>query len=121
MTVQLEVSLQVLVAQVSEVQVMAVPTQVPSPLHVSLKVQGLPSLHAVVDGLGVTVQLDVPLHARVLHASSLQVIGVPLHMPLELHWSAKVQALPSLHAVPVGACGLEHIPVDGSQVPATWH
>ncbi len=25
------------------------------------------------------------------------------------------------HAVPLGALGLEHVPLDGSHVPATWH
>src|SRR5437762_8636992 len=35
--------------------------------------------------------------------------------------SVCVQALPSLHAVPLPAFGLEHRPVAVSQVPATWH
>jgi hypothetical protein len=29
--------------------------------------------------------------------------------------------LPSLHDEPSGFAGFEHIPVDGSQVPAMWH
>ena len=37
------------------------------------------------------------------------------------HVSLCVQALPSLHAVPLGAAGFEHWPVEGSHVPATWH
>jgi hypothetical protein len=32
-----------------------------------------------------------------------------------------VHALPSLHAVPFAAAGLEHAPVDGLHVPAVWH
>jgi hypothetical protein len=32
-----------------------------------------------------------------------------------------VHALPSLHEVPFAASGLEHPPVLGSHVPATWH
>jgi hypothetical protein len=32
-----------------------------------------------------------------------------------------VQALPSLHEVPSGAFGFEHIPVAGLHVPTTWH
>jgi hypothetical protein len=32
-----------------------------------------------------------------------------------------VQALPSLQAAPLGAFGLEQVPVAGLQVPATWH
>jgi hypothetical protein len=35
--------------------------------------------------------------------------------------SFKSHALPSLHAVPFGAVGLEQVPVAGLQVPATWH
>src|SRR5439155_9101147 len=34
--------------------------------------------------------------------------------------SLLVQALPSLHGVPLGAAGLEQVPVAGSQVPAVW-
>jgi hypothetical protein len=46
--------------------------------------------------------------------------AAPVHAPF---WqlSLVVQALPSLHEVPFGAAGLEHAPVAGSQVPATWH
>ena len=32
-----------------------------------------------------------------------------------------MQALPSLQVVPFAAAGLEHCPVAGLQVPATWH
>jgi hypothetical protein len=32
-----------------------------------------------------------------------------------------VQALPSLHAVPLGAGGFEQAPVSGLHVPAKWH
>ena len=35
--------------------------------------------------------------------------------------SFRSQALPSLHAVPLLAAGLEHWPVLGLQVPAVWH
>jgi hypothetical protein len=35
--------------------------------------------------------------------------------------SAEVQLLPSLQGVPSGAPGLEHIPVAGLHMPATWH
>src|SRR5256885_1283029 len=35
--------------------------------------------------------------------------------------SVPVQALPSLQEAPLGFAGLEHVPVAGSQVPATWH
>jgi hypothetical protein len=45
---------------------------------------------------------------------------LPVHAPA---WQLSfwVQALPSLQAAPSGAAGLEHTPVDGSQVPALWH
>src|SRR2546427_279525 len=45
---------------------------------------------------------------------------VPVQVP---PWqvSVCVQALPSLHAVPLLAFGLEHRPVAVLQVPATWH
>ena len=32
-----------------------------------------------------------------------------------------MQAVPSEQAVPSSAAGLEHAPVAGSQVPASWH
>jgi hypothetical protein len=43
-----------------------------------------------------------------------------VHVPF---WqeSVSVHALPSLHAVPLAAAGLEHAPVDVSHVPAVWH
>ena len=44
----------------------------------------------------------------------------PEHTPA---WQVSnwVQALPSLQAVPLGATGLEHTPVEELHVPATWH
>jgi hypothetical protein len=42
----------------------------------------------------------------------------PVHVPL-WHASLVVQALPSLHAVPLVTFGLEQMPVLGLQVPAT--
>jgi hypothetical protein len=70
-------------------------------------------------GCGVTVQLDVPLHARVLHASLTQLTGSPAQTPLALQASPKVHAFPSSHTVPTGAFGFEQMPVLGSHVPAT--
>jgi hypothetical protein len=43
-------------------------------------VQALPSLQ--VPAVNVTVHEAVPLHVRVLHASLVQVTGVPTHVPL---------------------------------------
>jgi hypothetical protein len=45
---------------------------------------------------------------------------LPVHAP-DWHVSVCVQALPSLQVVPLAAVGLEHTPVEGLQVPATWH
>src|SRR5206468_57888 len=45
---------------------------------------------------------------------------LPVQVPL-WHVSVCVQALGSLHAVPSLAFGLEHVPVVGLHVPATWH
>src|SRR6266481_2473151 len=52
---------------------------------------------------------------------AVQVTGLlPTQLPL---WqvSVCVQVLPSLHAVPLVAVGVEQLPVAGSHVPATWH
>src|SRR5437762_2868106 len=54
-------------------------------------------------------------------SEAVQTTGLlPVQSPL---WqvSVWVQALPSLHAVPLLAFGLEHWPVAVLQVPATWH
>src|SRR5439155_1035015 len=54
-------------------------------------------------------------------SEAVQTTGLlPAQSPL---WqvSVCVQALPSLHAVPLLAVGLEHWPVAVLQVPATWH
>src|SRR5204863_7633462 len=54
-------------------------------------------------------------------SEAVQTTGLePVQVPL---WqvSVWVQALPSLHAVPLLAFGLEHWPVAVLQVPATWH
>jgi hypothetical protein len=62
-----------------------------------------------------------PQVPAVWHASGVgQVTGFdPAHAPA-WHASVWVQALPSLHGVPLAAGGLEHCPVPGSQAPGTW-
>jgi len=90
---------------------------------VSVCVQGLPSLQAlplVFTGFEhvPVVGLQVP---AVWHWSeAVQTTALPVHTPL---WqvSVCVQALPSLQALPLVFGGLEHVPVVGEQVPATWH
>jgi hypothetical protein len=44
----------------------------------------------------------------------------PVQMPA---WQVSLceHELPSLHDVPFGALGFEHVPVAGLQTPATWH
>src|SRR5439155_1562395 len=100
-----------------------VPVQVPL-WQVSVCVQGLTSEERVA-GLGFGLEqwpVAVSQGAATWHWSeAVQTTGLePVQVPL---WqvSVWVQALPSLHAVPLLAFGLEHWPVVVSQVPATWH
>jgi hypothetical protein len=51
---------------------------------------------------------------------AVQVTAVPAHVP-PAHESPVVQGLPSLQLVPSGAVAVEQVPVDGLQVPGTWH
>src|SRR5208283_4637668 len=93
------------------------------PKH-SLVSQALPSLHAVPFGAAGLAE-----HSPVL---GLQVPG-RWHWSFAAHatWPTSVQTpawhefrsqgLPSLQVVPSGAAGLEHVPLPGSHVPATWH
>jgi hypothetical protein len=92
--------------------------------HVSVFVHALPSLHDV--PFAATGFEQAPLvgshvpatwHASLAaHTTGLAPVQTP-----PWHVSLVVHALPSLHAVPLAAVGLEHVPVPGSQVPATWH
>jgi hypothetical protein len=51
----------------------------------------------------------------------VQTTGEPAaHAPL-WHVSLWVHGLPSLHAAPFAFGGFEQAPVDGLQVPASWH
>src|SRR5437867_3407850 len=103
-------------------QATAAPWQTPPP-QLSPMVQALPSLHAVPSATGGFKQLPVAgshVPARWHWSDAAHVTGVPVHAPA---WqlSPVVHRLPSLQAVPLGATGLEQVPVAGSQVPATWH
>src|SRR5437667_81451 len=92
--------------------------------QVSVCVQASPSLQVV--PLGVAGLDQVPVGGSQVPAScpsrrSSDLLGLePVHTPL---WqvSVCVQASPSLQVVPLSAAGLEQVPVEGSQVPATWH
>ena len=99
------------------------PVQTPA-WHVSVCVQALPSLHAVpFAALGFE---QVPVAGSQVPATwhwslAEHVTGFePVQTP-DWHVSVCVQALPSLHAVPLAAPGFEQAPVAGSHVPATWH
>src|SRR6266571_5228375 len=92
--------------------------------QVSVCVQALPSLHAVPSDAGGLEQIPVVgshVPATWHWSRAVQVTGLlPTQVPL---WqvSVCVQALPSSHAVPSVAVGLEEMPVAGSHVPVTWH
>jgi hypothetical protein len=88
----------------SSLQVMLVPPQPPAPLHLSLYVQALLSLHSVPVPGKLTVQVLVPLQdllAPHVAESSLHEMLVPPQEPPPLHLSLYVQLLLSLQPVPV--------------------
>src|SRR5207248_1149783 len=98
-------------------------TQVPI-WQVSVCVQASPSVQVVpFAAAGFELRAVEGLHgAAPWHGSeAVQTTGLePAHVPF---WqvSVCVQALPSLQVVPLTAAGFEQLPVEGSQVPATWH
>ena len=91
--------------------------------------------------LSLCVQASLSLQAVPSDAFGFEHVPVAgLHVPATWHWSLAlqttgfdpvhvpdsqvslcVQAFPSLQEVPSAAFGLEHVPVAGLQVPATWH
>jgi hypothetical protein len=89
---------------------------------VSACVHAFPSLQAVPFAAAGFEQAPVAgLHApETWHWSdAVQVTGfAPAQMPA-WHVSVRVQAFPSLQAVPFSAFGFEHAPVVGLHVPAT--
>jgi hypothetical protein len=99
------------------------PVHVPD-WQVSVWVHALPSLQVV--PLLATGFEHAPVEVSQVPATwhwsdAVQVMGFePVHVP-DWHVSVCVQALLSLQLVPLLATGLEHAPVDVSQVPATWH
>jgi hypothetical protein len=91
--------------------------------QVSVSVHASPSSQAVPSAaLGFEhVPVDGSHTPAAWHGSAWQAIGFePVQAPL---WqvSVSVHASPSSQAVPSAAMGFEHVPVLGSQVPATWH
>jgi hypothetical protein len=76
-------------------------------------VQALP-LSGVCTQFPVDESQDAEWHA----SDAVQDFGVPAHTPL---WQVYVWHLSGpVHGVPLAAAGLEHVPVEGLQVPAVW-
>jgi hypothetical protein len=71
-------------------------------------------------GLEQTPVLGLQVPAVWQESSAVHVTGVPAQLPL-VHTSPVVHRFWSLHVVPSGASGFEQVPVEGEQVPATWH
>jgi hypothetical protein len=92
--------------------------------QLSVCVHAFPSLHVVplfAFGFEQTPVAGAQLPATWHWSLGVHTFGFPpVHTPA---WqvSVCVQALPSLHDVPLFAFGFEQTPVDGAQVPATWH
>src|SRR5204863_6020108 len=105
----------------------------------ALQTTGLEPVQLPLWQVSVCVQASLSLHAVPLLAFGLEHWPVAvLQVPATWHWSEAVQtmgfepvqvpfwqvsvcvqALPSLHVVPLGLAGFEHVPVVGSQVPAS--
>lgn len=90
----------------------------------SVCVHALPSLQD--EPLGLAGLEHIPVAASHVPASwhwsmGIHVMAMPaVHVPATQR-SACVQLLPSLHVVPSGLAGLEHIPVAGLHIPASRH
>jgi hypothetical protein len=99
------------------------PAQTPD-WQASTWVQASPSLHTVPSGAAGSEHVPVAgAHVPAWWQASLavQITGLPLAHAPDWHVSDWVQRLPSLHADPFGLAGLEHVPVAGAHVPASWH
>jgi hypothetical protein len=78
-------------------------THTPAPSHVSTPLQMLLSAQLVPAANGACTTPVAGLHESAVHGlPSSMTAGAPTHAPA-VHWSAVVHALPSLHAVPLGA------------------
>lgn len=120
------VPLQLCVTHGVLVQVTAVPPHAPVPPHTSPCVHAFASSQAA-PALIVSVQLEVPLHARAAQVVLVQVTAVPAQLPPAPQMSLYVQAFPSsqraagrhAHVPPslVHQCG---IPPQASCWQSTW-
>lgn len=101
----------------------AEPPQTPA-VQASPEVQPSLSLHGVVSGAAGLEQpvdgLHVPARWHWSLAEHVTVVP-PAQVPVLVHRSPLVQALPSLQEVPVALSGLLHTPVVVLQVPMSWH
>src|SRR5439155_1657492 len=100
-----------------------VPVHVPAGQE-TVPVQALPSLQVAPSGFAGLEHVPVAgsqVPAAWHWSDGARTTGVvPVHAPAR-QVSVRVQAVPSWQAAPSGFAGLEHVPVAGSQVPATWH
>src|SRR5439155_1383011 len=116
---------------------------VPASWHWSSAVQttGLAPVHAPAWQVSLRVQASTSSQVVPSGLAGLEQAPVAgLHLPASWHWSGGahttgvpgahvppsqasliVHASPSSHALPFGLGGFEHLPVAGSQVPASWH
>src|SRR6185295_8731060 len=94
------------------------------PWQTSATVQALPSEQVLPSGLVGFEQRPVDgLQVPASWQSSLavHVTGLPPTQAPVWQVSVWLQASPSLQVLPLGASGVEHIPLAGLHVPATWH
>jgi hypothetical protein len=99
------------------------PVQMPL-WHVSVCVHALPSLQPAPFGFAGSEQtpLDGSQTPTSWHWSrAAHVRGVPAWQVPAWQVSPSVQALPSLQPLPLAFAGVEQMPVEGLQVPASWH
>src|SRR5438093_607598 len=99
------------------------PVQVPAS-HVSVRVHASPSSQVVPFAFGGLAPAPVAgLHgpAPCHWSSAVHATGAPGTQVPAWHASLTVQASSSLHALPLALAGLEHAPVAGLHVPASWH
>jgi len=99
------------------------PVQTPA-WQVSVCVQALPSLQPVPFAtIGFEHMPVAESHVPAMWhwSDAVHTTGLPPVQTPAWHVSFCVHPLPSLQPVPFTAVGLEHMPVDGLHVPATWH
>jgi len=99
------------------------PVQTPA-WQASVRVQASPSLQALpfaAAGFEQAPLVGSQVPATWHSSDAAQVTGFPPVQTPAWQASVRVQASPSLQAVPLAAAGFEQAPLVGSQVPATWH